>query len=129
MRKELQLVRDFHRAFGIYLGEFPSKDIPVESKNWRIKLMQEELVEVIQAIETESIEDLAKELADLMYVLLGTVETYGLGEKFEEIFAEVHASNMSKLDKYGKPVLRKDGKIAKPETYFKADIKKILESN
>jgi NTP pyrophosphatase (non-canonical NTP hydrolase) len=80
MRKELQMVRDFHEAFNIYLSPKADKNIPEQAKNLRIKLLEEELTEVINAIESESIEDLAKELADLMYIVLGAAEVYGLGE-------------------------------------------------
>jgi hypothetical protein len=34
---------------------------------------------------------------------------------------------MSKLDEYGKPIYREDGKVLKSSLYFRPDIKKIIE--
>ena len=42
-------------------------------------------------------------------------------------FLEVHQSNMSKLDKDGKPIFRKDGKILKGENYYKPNLKQFLK--
>lgn len=44
----------------------------------------------------------------------------------DKAFKEVHASNMSKVVN-GKVIKSPEGKILKPETYFKPDLKKILE--
>ena len=90
--------------------------------------MQEEMLELIAAIyKEEPIEDLAKELADVMYVTLGTVGAFGLEEKFEAVFAAVHQSNMSKIPPDGVVHFNEHGKVVKPSTYVKPDIKKILE--
>ena len=45
---------------------------------------------------------------------------------FEKAFTEVHNSNMSKLDKFGKPIFREDGKVLKGENYFKPELKKFI---
>jgi len=42
-------------------------------------------------------------------------------------FLEVHQSNMSKLDKEGNPIFRKDGKILKGENYYKPNLKQFLK--
>ena len=42
-------------------------------------------------------------------------------------FLEVHQNNMSKLDKDGKPIFRKDGKILKGENYYKPNLKQFLK--
>lgn len=34
---------------------------------------------------------------------------------------------MSKLDRFNKPIYRKDGKVMKGENYFKPNLKKIIE--
>ena len=38
--------------------------------------------------------------------------------KIEEVFDEIQASNMSKLDENGKPIYREDGKILKGNKLF-----------
>lgn len=44
---------------------------------------------------------------------------------FDEVFAEVHRSNMSKLVD-GSPIYRADGKVAKPETWTAPDVAAVL---
>ena len=44
----------------------------------------------------------------------------------EDVFDEVHSSNMSKLDENGNPIYREDGKILKGPNYRKPDIGKIV---
>jgi predicted HAD superfamily Cof-like phosphohydrolase len=48
-------------------------------------------------------------------------------DKIEEVFNEIHRSNMSKLGEDGKPIYREDGKVLKGANYFKPHIKEILE--
>jgi len=119
-------LREFHAGFEI---EFKNEPNPKLSKNileLRKKLMREELAEVEEAMDEENMENIAKELADLLYVVFGTADVYGLGEKMEEIFKEVHRSNMSKLDKNGKVVRREDGKVLKSELYSPANLSEIV---
>ena len=47
--------------------------------------------------------------------------------KISEVFEEIQQSNMSKLGADGKPIYREDGKVLKGPSYFKPDIKSILE--
>ena len=47
----------------------------------------------------------------------------------EEVFDEIHESNMSKLGENGKPIYREDGKEMKGPNYFKPDISKIIDKN
>lgn len=106
----------------------------------RLQLMYEEYEEVTQAIlyleETrlnltsstlsEAMEELAKELGDLLYVTYGTAEELGI--PLEEVFKVVHESNMSKVWSDG-TVRRNDfGKVLKPDTYSPPDLSFIHES-
>ncbi len=127
MKRQLACMREFADAFSAHREECPTTDIPEEVKQLRILLMTEELAEVIEAIEQNDLLNLTKELADLLYVLLGTVQAFGLESKFEAVFDEVHRSNMSKLDDDGKPILRADGKALKSENYFKPDLGAIFD--
>ena len=52
---------------------------------------------------------------------------HGLQDKIEEVYDEIHRSNMSKLDANGLPIFREDGKILKSNRYFKPSIREILE--
>ncbi len=44
-----------------------------------------------------------------------------------EAFKEVHLSNLSKLDEYGKPIYRQDGKILKGKNFIKPDLSKFIQ--
>lgn len=91
----------------------------------RYKLMAEENEEYIEA-ETET--ELADALGDMLYVLVGTILEHGMHHKIEEVFSEIHRSNMTKVVD-GKVVRREDGKILKPDTYEKPNIEAILKGD
>lgn len=111
-------VEDFHRAFDIPVLPHPTL---VESRiGLRLALIAEECLEWEDAADTGNLADMAKELADLLYVIYGTFAEFGLDS--EAIFAEVHRSNMSKLGPGGTATYRADGKVLKPDTYSPADL-------
>tara|TARA_B100001996_G_scaffold71004_1_gene52106 strand:- start:1309 stop:1689 length:381 start_codon:yes stop_codon:yes gene_type:complete len=60
-------------------------------------------------------EECLKELADLVYVCYQYAEN--MGWFLDEALDRVHKSNMSKLDKDGKPIYREDGKVLKGPDY------------
>jgi predicted HAD superfamily Cof-like phosphohydrolase len=47
---------------------------------------------------------------------------------FDRVWEEVRASNMSKFVD-GKAIKNKDGKIMKPDSYFRPDIAKVLSGS
>jgi predicted HAD superfamily Cof-like phosphohydrolase len=61
--------------------------------------LAEELKELQQAVDDNNLIEVADALCDLQYVLAGAILEFGLGEKFKELFDEVHRSNMSKACK------------------------------
>jgi len=63
--------------------------------------------------------------ADLVWVVKGLFTTLGID--FDKVWEEVRASNMSKVSEGGKIKKRADGKILKPDTYFKPDIDRVLK--
>lgn len=93
--KTLKQVEDFHDTFGVPVLETPT--IPNEDRcKLRIDLIQEELDELKTAIADKNIVEIADALCDLQYVLNGTILEFGMKEAFEELFDDVHDSNMSK---------------------------------
>lgn len=115
-------VKEFQTAVGQNVGtkvEFPDGDERV----LRMKLLREEFEEYNQGEYKNDIENIAKELADIIYIVCGTAVSYGI--PLDRVFDEVHRSNMAKLVD-GKPIRRDDGKILKPEGWTPPDIKKIL---
>ena len=80
-----------------------------------------------QALNLEELTDLCDGAIDLLYVTLGLLNSLGVPPKItSELFDEVHKSNMSKIPASGEIKRREDGKIEKPETYFKPDLGAIL---
>lgn len=126
MIKQLRQLEQFHKTYGQYHATTPHIP-PQHVRELREKLITEEANEVAEELyDADSIHDTAKELVDLAYVLFGTVVAYGLQDKFEACFDEVHNSNMSKLGEDGKPIYREDGKVLKGPNYFQADLTKVL---
>ena len=72
--------------------------------------------------------EVADALGDQLYILLGTILRHGMQDIIEDVFNEIHDSNMSKLGEDGKPVIREDGKILKGKNYFRPDLKKIFDA-
>ena len=94
----LNQVAEFHTTFKhpiITAPAIPSK----ERCDLRISLLAEELKELQQAVDDNNLVEVADALCDLQYVLAGAILEFGLGEKFKELFDEVHRSNMSKACK------------------------------
>lgn len=91
----------------------------------RARLMTEELAETIIAMNERDREKIADGLADVLYVVFGTAITYGL--PIEEIFAEVHRSNMSKCVETTGDMRRKYSvRAAKGPGYSPPDLASIL---
>ena len=90
-------------------------------RTYQKNLIVEEFKEFLEAegmlfrknptIESEAL----KELADLVYVCYQYAEN--MGWFLDEALDRVHVSNMSKLDKDGKPIYREDGKVLKGPNY------------
>jgi predicted HAD superfamily Cof-like phosphohydrolase len=124
----IEKVKEFHEAFSIGNEEAPLGTINEKDYLLRYRLMHEENEEYLEACKEGNITEVADALGDKLYILCGTILKHGLQYKIEEVFNEIHRSNMSKLDKNGKPIYREDGKILKSEKYFKPDISRVLES-
>ena len=112
---KINSVKEFHEVFKIGSREIPDGKISEKEFLLRHRLMHEENEEYLDACKRGDLVEIADALGDKMYILFGTILKHGLQYKMEEIFDEIHRSNMSKLDKKGKPIFREDGKIMKSE--------------
>lgn len=126
LQDTINYVRAFHDAFGIENLEQPNGNISKDDFLLRYKLMREENEEYLEACEKGDLIEIADACGDMLYILCGTLLKHGLQHKIEEVFTEIQRSNMSKLDKDGKPIYREDGKVLKSDQYFKPNIKTIL---
>lgn len=121
MTSHINQVAQFHRAFNIPILDSPQ--LPnAERLKLRARLVGEESREVMEALQEGNLQHVAKEIADLMIVLHGTVLELGLQHVMDEVITEVHRSNMSKLGPDGKPIHREDGKVLKGPNYTEADL-------
>ena len=90
----------------------------------RLALIEEELGELREALINDDMVETADALADILYVVYGAAAAFGMD--IDEIFEEVHDSNMSKLDENGKPIYSELGKVLKGQNYFEPKIATIL---
>ena len=105
-----------------YNPEFPDEKV----QKLRISLIEEELEELKEAIENKDVVGVADALTDILYVTYGAGAAFGID--LDKCFEEVHNSNMSKLDRDGRPIYRNDGKILKGPDYFEPNLEKIVEN-
>lgn len=118
------------RQFMELMDQNPIPSSPVvrnmETRILRWRLITEEYRELydemwLDGLTEDNLANFAKEMADLIYVVVGTAVAFGID--MDAIFDEVHRSNMSKY-----PVTyREDGKILKGPNYLPPDIKAVLK--
>lgn len=117
------LVREFHRAFGLDARDTPAEVTP-ELAAHRGELLAEEAREVAEVSVTGPLDRLAHELADVVYVAYGTALVHGID--LDAVIAEIHRSNMTKLGPGGRVSRRADGKVLKGEHYEAPDVARVL---
>ncbi|MDP1800679.1 MAG: nucleoside triphosphate pyrophosphohydrolase family protein [Bacteroidota bacterium] len=126
MYEKIKSVEEFHDIFKI--GNASEMNL-ISEKDYtlRYNLIKEENEEYLEACKNGDMIEIADALGDQLYILFGTILKHGLQHKIEEVYDEIHRSNMSKLDENGQPIFREDGKILKSTLYFKPEIKRILD--
>ena len=123
----IKQVENFHNAFHIQNNYTPTTELSKSEVELRHRLMKEENDEYLEAALNGDLVEVADALGDQLYILCGTLLKHGLQNKIEQVFKEIQASNMSKLDKNGNPIFREDGKVMKSDLYFKPNIAKVLQ--
>ena len=113
----------FMKTFGQEVKNKPSLSSDKINK-LRIDLIKEELDELKEAIENKDLLEVADALTDILYVTYGAGHAFGIN--LDKCFEEVQNSNMSKLDKSGKPIYNHSGKVMKGPNYFKPDLSKFI---
>ena len=128
LHDKIKSVAEFHEIFKIGNAD-AIKLIDERDYTLRYNLIKEENEEYLEACKNNDIVEIADALGDQLYILFGTILKHGLQHKIEEVYDEIHRSNMSKLDENGQPIFREDGKILKSNLYFKPEIKRILDKS
>jgi len=128
----VEMLRKFHEKYGHLINDKP-KVVPGDIRDLRVRLITEEVYdELLVAIddgeltehgkvsELDNLTELADALADSLYVIFGTAVSYGI--PIDEVFEEVHKSNMTKsMEK------SKHGKTKKGDDFQPARIREIIE--
>ena len=128
MKKQLEQLLQFQRAYNSTINSKPTL-ISEDDYTLRYRLGKEELIEYFDACKDGDLIEVADALADQLYILLGTMISHGMADVIEDIFDEVHRSNMSKLGEDGKPIHREDGKVLKGPNYSPPNVSKYLADN
>ena len=116
-------VKTFMETFGQEVKIKPSFSTN-KINSLRYDLIKEELDELKAAMESNDLLEVADALTDILYVTYGAGHAFGID--LDKCFEEVQSSNMSKLDKSGKPIYNNAGKVMKGPDYFKPDLKKFI---
>jgi hypothetical protein len=127
MLKQINQLIEWHKKFEVPFRNEPDpyddSDENMALLRLRGRIMSEEVKEWIEAAAFNlGVGERAKELADILYTVFGTIITEGLQDQIEQVFDAVHESNMSKLGGDGKPVKRADGKVLKGPNYKEPDL-------
>lgn len=117
-------VREWHDKFGVPNLSKPT--LPKDRVQLRLEILEEEVRELREAVETGDLIETIDALTDIQYVLDGTYLEFGMADIKDEAFARVQASNMSKLGEDGKPIYREDGKVLKGPNFFKPDFEDLI---
>jgi len=116
-------VGTFMKTFGQEVKTKPSFSTDKINK-LRLDLIKEELSELTEAMNNRDLLEVADALTDILYVTYGAGHAFGIN--LDKCFEEVQNSNMSKLDKNGKPIYNEHGKVMKGPNYFKPDLSKFV---
>jgi len=116
-------VKTFMETFGQEIKTKPSFSTD-KINSLRYDLIKEELEELKVAMENKDLVEVADALTDILYVTYGAGHAFGIN--LDKCFDEVQGSNMSKLDKHGKPIYNDSGKVMKGSNYFKPNLAKFL---
>lgn len=116
------MVRNFHVRVGYEYESAPSVKDAGRRALWE-KLISEEHAELLNALKSEDIYKVADGIADCIYVLIGAALAFSI--PVDDVFKEVHSSNMSKID--SKVHWRADGKVLRGKDYREPDIKKVID--
>lgn len=116
---------EFNQAFEIPRLEQPGLS-DSDLIELRIKLLTEEVQEYAEAARAGDMVEILDALADIGYILAGTIINHGMQDIYDDAFEEVHRSNMAKLVD-GKVHRRDDGKVMKPDDWQPPNLAQFLE--
>lgn len=87
-------VAAFHEKFGLRCDGGPAI-LDSETSRFRLKFLEEELMEFRVSVISDDLPGMADALVDLVYVAMGTA--YMMGLPWQQLWNEVQRANMSKV--------------------------------
>lgn len=126
-KEMLSKLVEFNEVYGIKYSKELVKHPNIKNHELRYELTREENKEFLEAIMNEDPVGVADAVGDMLYILLGTILDLGLQDKIEDVFNEIHRSNMSKLGEDGKPIYREDGKLLKGPNFTPPNLVQFIE--
>ena len=118
-------VKEFMTMMGQEIKHEPELPRSLGTLELRLALIDEEFGELREAIINDDIIEAADGLADILYVVYGAAAAFGID--IDDVFDEVHDSNMSKLGEDNKPIYNDQGKVMKGPHYFRPNIARVLQ--
>jgi len=138
MNIQLEQLEAFQKAFKSTYSKIPCT---LSEGDWKLRydLSKEELEEYKDACEEQDIVEIFDAILDRLFLAFGDAVSHGLQDYLVAGFNEVLASNMSKLNDEGEPLLngvntefdstRPFGKVMKSKNFFKPRLKEVLGNN
>lgn len=128
-RSPFEKLWEFHETYNVLRERVPtlpdaSTEAGAAMRTLRKDILAEEYQEYLDGEKNNDLVEIADALIDMIYIAYGTGVAYGL--PMDELFNEVHRSNMSKLGEDGKPIYRADGKVLKGPNYSPPDLASII---
>lgn len=121
----LEMVCEFHTVYDCPIND--ASHLKDDALNQlRDDLIGEELTELRDAMADDDPVEVFDALCDLQYVVDGAFLALGFHRAKDDGMAEVHRSNLSKLDENGDVIRRDDGKILKGPNFSEPALSEIL---
>ena len=120
----VEMMKEFHKTFDVPISKEP-KLINDNDFIRRLSLISSENGELNDAVRQKDIVEIADALGDLLYVVFGMAVEMGLD--IDEIFKQIHKSNMSKANADGTVTKDVGGKIIKSANYKPVDLSWIKD--
>ena len=111
MKEELELLKEFHKKYNVPILQVPTM-IDKDRAKLRYNIIKEEVEEYIEGVNNNDLQNIARELADILYSTYGTVIEHGLQDKMPQIFREIHKANMTR--EYTESKIRKGPDYKEP---------------
>jgi NTP pyrophosphatase (non-canonical NTP hydrolase) len=116
-------VRAWLTAAALSVREHPTLEVPPREREMACALIEEEAAEFRAAVEASDLVEIADAVADLIWVVLEAGIAFGI--PIEETFAEVHRSNLTKIES-GEPVVDAVGKMVAGPSFSAPELLPIL---